>query len=282
MVPAQAAPRPSARRRERPRAGAGMDTAVSICTQPRHCRRGTASAHSAPALPTGGRARRRPSARPVLCPRVPTEQGSNTGAKQHSCGGRAAGESAGPRRQRAQGRMQHHTGRCPLVEVEDVRRAQRGDTEKGHGCGGACSQRLRIRAYHIVCWRRKISNRLHTHEISQPKFPEFSSYRPGRGGERRSREPSRLDATGTPSVSYNTAKIVIIARTRLRVLRKKVRTQHTHTHTCAHPGMIMMVRGDAARVLLGFLLSGSTLLSTGSSWTAPRRRRTRRRQGCAQ
>ena len=146
------------------------------------------------------------------------------------CGGRAAGESAGPRRQRAQGRMQHHTGRCPLVEVEDVRRAQRGDTEKGHGCGGACSQRLRIRAYHIVCWRRKISNRLHTHEISQPKFPEFSSYRPGRGGERRSREPSRLDATGTPSVSYNTAKIVIIARTRLRVLRKKVRTQHTHTH----------------------------------------------------
>jgi len=75
--------------------------------------------------------------------------------------------------------------------------------------------------YQIVC---------NTHEISQPKFPEFSSYRPGRGGERRSREPSRLDATGTPSVSYNTAKIVIIARTRLRVLRKKVRTQHTHTH----------------------------------------------------
>ena len=77
--------------------------------------------------------------------------------------------------------------------------------------------------YQIVC---------NTHEISQPKlkFPESSSDGPRPGGERRSREPSRLDATGTPSVSYNTAKIVIIARTRLRVLRKKVRTQHTHTH----------------------------------------------------
>ena len=81
--------------------------------------------------------------------------------------------------------------------------------------------------YQIVC---------NTHEMSQPNL-KFPGSRPG--GERRSREPSRLDATGTPSVSYNTAKIVIIARSAhafVSYVKKCARNTRTRTHTCAHPG----------------------------------------------